>query len=625
MGANRELDRAGWFGSVNDFLRNDIQSWEEALRDFHIVRFHEVASPQQVTAWRNSHRVLSWVFSELVEQRPEVRDATVVFEYMLPREGGRRADAILLYGDRVHVIEFKDFAAPLRAHVDQVAAYKRDLENYHAGSHGRAVLGYLVPTLARELFDVENDVTVVDPVSLADVLFNNSLAASNNPINPTAWIAADYEPLPSLVEAARSIFENEPLPQIRRASSAGIPETVAELLTIAQDAEQTGTRHLALVTGIPGSGKTLVGLQFVHSVVTKNSGTGPGAVFLSGNGPLVSVLQHALKSRVFVQDVHKFLEQYGGETYRVPREHIWVYDEAQRAWDVDQVRKKRPQGRSEPEEFLRLGQHVGSWAMLVGLIGEGQEIHLGEEAGLGQWDEAIQQVGGDWIVHCAPRLETVFTHANRVQLNERLDLTQSLRTHVAEDVQRWVASTLSDDLASAHDLSESFTKQGFDAYITRDLERAKAYVRDRYGSQPDKRYGLIASNKAKNLEPYGVRVDWAWARNLKNRIGNWYNDPQDSPRSCCQFRDTAREFECQGLELDMPIVCWGDDFFWGQSGWRSVPQPRSKARDPHQLRVNSYRVLLSRGRDGMIVFVPPTREMDATANALLNAGLIPLE
>jgi DUF2075 family protein len=228
-------------------------------------------------------------------------------------------------------------------------------------------------------------------------------------------------------------------------------------------------------------------------------------------------------------------------------------------------------------------------------------------------------------VHCAPRLKSVFTHANSIQLNERLDLTQSLRTHVAEDVQRWVASTLTGDLITAHGLSQSFTKLGFDAYITRDLERAKAYVRDRYGSQPDKRYGLIASNKAKNLEPYGIRVDWAWARNLKTRIGNWYNDPQDSPRSCCQFRDTAREFECQGLELDMPIVCWGDDLFWGQSDWRSVPQPRSKARDPHQLRVNSYRVLLSRGRDGMIVFVPPTREMDATANALLNAGLIQLE
>ncbi len=113
MGANRELDRAGWFGSVDDFLRNDIQDWEESLRDFHIVRFHEAASPQQVTAWRNSHRVLREVLVDLVDRRPGIRDATVVFEYMLPREGGRRADAIFLYGDQVHVIEFKDFSAPL--------------------------------------------------------------------------------------------------------------------------------------------------------------------------------------------------------------------------------------------------------------------------------------------------------------------------------------------------------------------------------------------------------------------------------------------------------------------------------------------------------------------------------
>jgi hypothetical protein len=160
--------------------------------------------------------------------------------------------------------------------------------------------------------------------------------------------------------------------------------------------------------------------------------------------------------------------------------HIWVYDEAQRAWDEHQVRRKRPEGRSEPEEFIRLGQHVGSWAMLVGLIGEGQEIHLGEESGLEQWNDAIRKVGASWTVHCPAMLAASFPAAYATVSNDSLDLTASLRTHLAEDVQEWVAALLNGQLHTASGLARTFGAQGFSAYITRDLEQAKAYARERY-------------------------------------------------------------------------------------------------------------------------------------------------
>src|SRR5262249_32903497 len=212
-------------------------------------------------------------------------------------------------------------------------------------------------------------VAVVGPSDVGHTIAQYASKAATTPIDPATWLSSDYAPLPTLVGAARTIFKHEPLPQIRRAQSAGIPETVAELIRIADEAQARGELHLALVTGVPGAGKTLVGLQFVYS--NHFEGDHRSAVFLSGNGPLVKVLQHALRSSVFVQDVHGFLKTYGGKARRQPEEHIWVYDEAQRAWDAERVREKRGHGASEPEDFLRLSTRMNGWALTVGLIGEG--------------------------------------------------------------------------------------------------------------------------------------------------------------------------------------------------------------------------------------------------------------
>jgi hypothetical protein len=347
--------------------------------------------------------------------------------------------------------------------------------------------------------------------------------------------------------------------------------------------------------------------------------SGRTAVFLSGNGPLVKVLQHALKSSVFVQDVHGFLKTYGGTKQRLPEEHIWVYDEGQRAWDAERVEQKRGHAASEPEDFLRLGTRIKGWALVVGLIGEGQEIHLGAEAGLGQWNDAIAAVGGEWSVYCPTKLTEAFTTAKAVHTLHELDLTASLRSHLAEDVQLWVRQLLDGQLGEAAHTARVVINQGFDMYLTRDIEFAKAYVRERYGGNLDKRYGLLASSKARNLERYGIRNSFNFTKVLKE--GPWYNDPPDSRFSCCALHDVATEFACQGLELDFPIVSWGSDLLWNGSRWQSTPQPRSQARDPHTLRLNSYRVLLSRGRDGFVLFVPEEPQMDSTYNALRCAGL----
>jgi hypothetical protein len=389
----------------------------------------------------------------------------------------------------------------------------------------------------------------------------------------------------------------------------------------AASAQENSERHIALITGVPGAGKTLVGLQLVYNTRFTEEEGERAAVFLSGNGPLIDVLQHALKSRIFVQDVHRFLLTYGGNAARLPEEHIWVYDEAQRAWDADKVRGKRGHGLSEHEDFLRLGLRMPDWSMLVGLIGEGQEIHVGEEGGLELWNEAINKSGGKWIVHCPAHVAHLFP-GQRVVIDEALNLSVTLRSHLASDLHAWVAALLEARLLEARNLCGALRVAGFSVYVTRNLEDAKRYVRERYSDRMDIRYGMLASSKAKTLAAFGM--DSTFQSTRRFRPGPWYNDPPTSISSCCQLLSVASEFQCQGLELDFPIVGWDVDLFWNGNAWASKGG-RSPAKDPHQLRLNSYRVLLTRGRDGMMIFVPPLEASSPTYEALCDAGCEPFQ
>jgi DUF2075 family protein len=620
----REMPYAssGWNGTVDTFIRTQTWSVLEALKQHHFDVMQMGSDHLQNSAWTGSVEMLRRMLRQLVMDRPEAKNWHIAFEYVLPRERGRRPDVILLADDTILVLEFKESPRPSIAFRDQVSAYARDIAHYHAESHGRPIHPILVMT--RRTDDTphySDDVAIVGEHALLSVL-DDLKTDSTNAIDAEEWLEADYEPLPSLVAAARLLFQNEPLPSIRRAHSAGIPFTLATLANIREEAIANGSKHLVLITGVPGAGKTLVGLQFVYESRDED-GSGRTAVMLSGNVPLVQVLQHALKTGIFVQDVHGFLKQYGGSQVKTPKEHVLIYDEAQRAWDGDRVSEQRGHTNSEPEDFLLIGSRMDRWVLMVGLIGEGQEIHHGEEGGLGLWNDAIEATGGDWIVHCPERIAPLFDNAEAIETSATLDLSESLRSHLARDVQRWVAHFLAGDFSAANDITKTLREQGFDAYFSRDLEVCKEYVKGRYAEEVDKRYGLLASSQAKNLKRWGVDNEFLTMRKLK--VGPWYNDPPDSPLSCCQLEKVATEFYSQGLELDFPIVCWGDDLNWNGSAWHLKRRGNRKLHDPLTLRRNGYRVLLSRGRDGFVVFVPPEDEMDAVAAALRAAGITELQ
>ena len=607
----------GWAGSVKEFLDSSRDVWQSSMESHHRGLLGFPPSASQVDAWTQSDLVLRASFRDLAIADPSITSWGIAFEYELPLEGGRRPDVVVLAGGTVVVLEFKQNPILDRAAIDQVNAYSRDLAEYHSESHDRPVAPLLVlPTSANPA--VVDGTPVVNADSLAKTILD---LRSEGQIDISSWLNGTYQPLPFLIAAARRIFQNEPLPHIKRALASDIPQAVELLGTLAEQAAANGQRVLAFVAGVPGSGKTLAGLSLVYERTAKMS----AATFLSGNGPLVEVLRDALKSKAFVRDLHAFIKTYGMSN-KTPKEHVIVFDEAQRAWDAAYMEYKHGVGRSEPDLLVDVAERLPGWACLVGLVGDGQEINKGEESGIDQWHEAVRVENGrsDWQVHCPPRLAPSFP-TTRTFAHGVLDLTTSLRSKRADYLHSWVAAVLDGDLAKAARLAIGIHASTFPMYLTRDLDEARTYLRKLYVGQPGKRYGLLASARSQgHLPKFGV--DSSFPATKKVKLARWYNEPFGHPQSCCALKDVVTEFGCQGLELDMPLICWSTDMVWSNNSW-AIRQVKSRypLKDNDSIRRNAYRVLLTRGRDGLIIFIPPDPKLDETETCLLAAGVRPLD
>lgn len=622
-----------------------FSSAEPKVIRLRLESFVRDAGESQVRAWRDSIPPLQRECNELMTSDGGARSHTAILEYELPRES-RRTDVIVLENGVVVVIELKGKEHPTQGDLDQVRAYARDLSNYHVECANRPVHAVLVPTRADEEVRDIDGVMVVGLRGLNRLLLRLSRQSTCAPLYPAAFLREDaYQPLPSLVAAARSLFENRELPYIKRARAATDP-AVNRIIEIAHEAAATETRRLVLVTGVPGSGKTLVGLRVAHerslddlAVARSDRKPSSPAVFLSGNGPLVEVLQHALREaggegKLFVQDVLNYVKTYSKKATHIPPEHVLIFDEAQRAWDPDRMVAKHPtlvkQRKSEPDLIIEFAERMPSWGVVVGLIGSGQEINAGEEAGIGQWRDAIIRSADShrWTVHAPAHLEAEFQGLS-TRWEPSLNLDTEIRYHLAPKVHEFVEGTLDDVPTSefTRDLGDELYRVGHRFLVTRELAHATNYVRARYGKSPTARFGILASSKAKNLEEIGVDNSFQATRKL--RVGPWYNADPDDPQSCCRLEAVATEFSAQGLELDLAILAWGTDFVRSRTSWSNVHsrgyRPDAKVRNPLQLRRNVYRVLLTRGRDGTVIFVPPGSLLDETYNHLLDCGMQPID
>ena len=441
---------AGTFGELCSRPRLELLS--------RLERFIPDATSEQREAWRAELDVLEREGAQVISLHPPAAQDGALLEYMLPREAGRRPDVLVLQNGTVVVVEFKSSGRARHSDLDQVRAYARDLAQYHSGCDGQQLIPVLVLCGAGAEEQFAEGVRVIPAHRLGAALLDIGRLGRGPAVDVKDFVAGEYAPLPSLVAAARLLFNNLPLPAVRRASSAGVHAAVERVLTLAREARDSGTRKLVLLTGVPGAGKTLVGLQVAHSAALEQgyrmgerTRRGAPATFLSGNGPLVQVLQHALKSTVFVQDMHRYIREHGLERPdRQVREYVIVFDEAQRAWDREKLgdfyARKLPHtqadlGRSEPDLLIEIADRGQQWSLVLALVGEGQEIHTGEEAGLGQWGDAVRRSSQPWQVHGPLRLAQAFSGLPFTP-ERAMDLNTSLRAQAAGQLHRWVSHLL---------------------------------------------------------------------------------------------------------------------------------------------------------------------------------------
>ena len=628
--------KAYYNSPVARFLLDDAERILGVLTTEH----HFALEEQQRWAWLQQISILKEALSSRT-------GGQIFLEFYIPRMG-KRVDALLISDNIVFAIEFKAGAIEhVASAFDQVEDYALDLKNFHEGSHRVPIVPVLVSTHAefRPIHELQfADDLVASPVGTNAAglggLFNHICASRAFPAFDVGdWIAKGYKPTPTIVEAAQILYETHSVSDISRsdAGAKNLQETSASVGNVIDHARQSRKKAICFVTGVPGSGKTLAGLD----IATRRSQehNDEHAVFLSGNGPLVYVLREALardkvrrkrvskklaerEVRSFIQNIHHFRDDYVGNN-DVPVEKVVVFDEAQRAWTRKQatafMQRKRGQANfdmSEPEFLISVMDRHPDWCTVVCLIGGGQEINTGE-AGMAEWISTLQSRFPDWEVHLSPRIALPeygsrigvegFLASPRVRSNEHLHLAVSMRSFRAEALSGLVSDILENEPRARDAYKEIQTT--YPIYLTRDLSLAKAWLRSK--ARGTERFGLVASSGAQRLRPEGVHV--------KAEIdpAYWFLNENTDVRSSFYLEDVANEFVVQGLELDWVGVCWDGDFYHDGAKWVCQAFKGTKwlfVNDEFKRLYlkNAYRVILTRARQGMVIFVPKGDVSDRT-------------
>lgn len=606
--------RCCYSNTIKDFLEDTQANWLKTMKSAFSDEYILSLGSSQVHAWNDCFENLQKYLTSVDGKNKKFG---IIFEYALPYESGRRPDVLLVSKEQIIILEFKMKDTFLPEDIDQVAAYARDIREYHFESREKVVTPVLVltKTSAQEPTHLPNGVITLS-VNYLPELIEQEVVESVTPCDLDLWMDSRYEPLPTIVDAAKMFMNHETLPNIRRVNSTGIPDAINFLTELTEDAKKNKKHVLALVTGVPGAGKTFLGLKYVYDICESNENA--NSVYLSGNGPLIKVLTDALNSNVFVKSIHTVVNEHLAGKSKGFNKNILVFDEGQRAWDKQQMSSKRRTDKSEPDVLVELADEELDWAVLLILVGEGQEINTGENSGLIQWNTALDKSYTEWEVVCPDKLASVFEKSHTVVKNNNLNLNTTLRSYLASDVSNFINLIIDGNIAGARKLSDSILTAGFNMYVTRDLNEAKNYCINRYAGNENKRYGLMASSKAYNLSTYRMKPQF------QPDVAAWFNREPSETGSCCQLGITVSEFDCQGLEVDMPIVGWGTDMLWTGAGWSKFKNEEDADSEANTYRVNSYRVLLTRGRDGVIVFVPDEERFNATYEALVKAGMLKL-
>lgn len=622
---------------IQDFLVADETAVLGALAMNHGFALEH----QQKQAWQGQIQILR------LSLRPTT-NGRIYFEFSIPRMG-KRADVVIVTGGVVFVIEFKVGATSFDSYgIDQVYDYALDLKNFHRGSHCLPVVPILIPsaapsrpiTVVRWAPDQVAEPLCISPAELSQAIELAVAKAAAPAIDAIAWSQSGYQPTPTIVEAALALYRQHDVKEITR-SEAGADNlglTAARIEQIIEDTKASSRKAICFITGVPGAGKTLAGLNIATSRAEKHSDE--HAVFLSGNGPLVDVLREALardksereeipRSRAyrevstFVQNIHHFRDE-ALERDNPPVEKVVIFDEAQRAWNREMASKFMQQKRghqtfdmSEPAFLLSAMNRHQDWCVVICLVGGGQEINTGE-AGLAEWISVLRDQYPDWDVHVSSRLDdrdyiwdaelADKLAKTSASWDDSLHLGVSIRSFRAESLSEFVGQVVGNEPDKARATYQAIADK-YPILLTRDLEEARAWLRSK--ARGSERYGLTASSGANRLRSEGV-----WIK-AKIDAPVWFLNDKTDVRSSFYLEETASEFDIQGLELDWTCVCWDADFRYVDNQWHYFSfrgtkwQRKNKPEDQLYLK-NAYRVLLTRARQGLAIFVPRGDSLDPT-------------
>lgn len=634
------MKREYYTASIADFLSDDP---EYVLGQLLINDEFETTDLQK-NAWRREIEILQ-------SQLYDFPDGEIAFEYTIPRIG-HRMDVVCIIRGIIFLLEFKvGDKVYKKATDDQVVDYALDLKYFHEASQNR----YIVPiSVSTEAPNAENRIFFMED-QIAEVLHSNKKTisstittilgtASDASLSMTAWGNSRYAPTPTIIEAAQALYRNHSVDDISRndAGAQNLTETTAAISRIIDDCKVNGRKAICFVTGVPGAGKTLAGLNIANS--RHQFEANEHAVFLSGNGPLVDVLQAALakdcamregitvaeakrRTKAFVQIIHKFRDE-ALMTEQPPTEKVVIFDEAQRAWDEANLTEfmRRKKGiadfdQSEPEFLIHIMDRHKDWATIVCLVGGGQEIYTGE-AGIEDWFRTLKKDYPDWDVYLSDKMtDSEYIGKSSVDqllggrdytVEPSLHLGVSLRSFRSEKLAAFTKALLDNHAEQAAAVYSEFCEK-YPIVITRNFDKAKGWVRKK--ARGTERYGLLASSEGKRLRGAGI-----WVPSEINHVG-WFLNGKDNVDSSYYLEVAASEFKVQGLEIDYGLLAWdadlrrsnGDFDFYRFRGtcWNHINIEKRQ-----KYLKNAYRVLLTRARQGMVIYVPQgvPSEDDPTRN-----------
>ncbi len=593
------------------------------------VKNKEIVGESQKKAWIDSFKFLKNNL-DLGNMNP-----TLIFEYILPLTIYNRPDVIIPTKNKVIVLEFKGKDVPEKSDIKQAIRYREWIKNHHAVSRekGMKIETYLVCTTPNADTNNIHSIPTLNSDTFNDTI-NDSIKNEDECDFIDEWCESNFTVLPSMLEAIYEVYKTGDIPYLSDINE----NCLNQVNEIIDDARENNKKALILISGVPGAGKTAVGQSVVFQHNKEKAGC---AIYLSGNGPLVEVLQYEINKATGERNAGEnailgikdfksaYFDRKRQKNDRVPQQSILIFDEAQRAWDTE----KMGRGFSEPEGLLRVGEKIFNehgFAVIIGLYGNGQVIYTGEEKGMDLWNDTLNE-HPDWEIFVPKNLSDDILKDGK-NVKDDLYLPVSIRADFV-DCSPWVESVIkreNRDFDEEKKELEKLNNSPLEVYVTRDFELIKKFTNELNEEDPENKYGLFVSNFAEAeilTKRNGWKLGYGRGDNQVKfgKYGPWFD------HECKELTKAASVYGNQGLELDYPIVIFGGDYVLENAKWISRGYRYNRAKNqgdyenPDQIVENNYRVLLTRARKGMILFIPPDKILDETYQHFVDMGVDILE